>query len=103
MEDSLFKLMQDWMKVENVGVELLRKPFSENEKRAIDFLESITKIVEVHHQAGLFWKQGGILPNNRWLAFKQLDQLDQKLSKKSTTKRKVPGYSWRKLGKIMNC
>ncbi|XP_075241658.1 uncharacterized protein LOC142336633 [Convolutriloba macropyga] len=81
MDDSLFKLVQDWMKVENLGIASPRKALSENDKRAIEILESTTKIVDGHYQIGLLWKQGAFLPNNRCLALKQLDQLDQKLSK----------------------
>ena len=53
------------------------KLLSENDKRAIEILESTTKIVDGHYQIGLLWKQGAFLPNNKWLALKQLDQLDQ--------------------------
>ena len=81
MDDSLFKLVQDWMKVENLGIALPRKALAENDKRAIENLESTTKVVDGHYQIGPLWKQGAFLPNNRWLALKQLDQLDQKLSK----------------------
>ena len=88
MDDSLFKLVQDWMKVENLGIASPRKALSENDKRAIEILESTTKIVDGHYQIGLLWKQGAFLPNNRWLALKQLDQLDQKLSKNPILKEK---------------
>ena len=89
--------------MENLGIALPRKALSENDKRAIEVLESTTKIVDGHYQIGLLWKQGEFLPNNRWLALKQLDQLDQKLSKKFDTKGKVPGYSGRRLGKRIRC
>ena len=88
MDDSLFKLVQDWMKVENLGIVLPRKALSDNDKRAIEILESTTKIVDGHYQIGLLWKQGAFLPNNRWLALKQLDQLYQKLSKNPILKEK---------------
>ena len=76
-----FKLVQDWMKVENLGIASPRKALSENDKRAIEILESTTKIVDGHYQIGLLWKQGAVFPNKRWLALKQLDQLDQTFSK----------------------
>ena len=76
MDNSLFKLVQDWMKVENLGIASTRKALSEKDKRAIDILEATTKIVDGHYQIGLLWKQGAFLRNNRWLAFKQLEQLD---------------------------
>ena len=81
MDNSLFKLVQNWMKMKNLGIALPPKTLSENKKRAIEILESTTKIVDGHYQIGLLWKQGAFLPNNRWLPLKQLDQLDQKLSK----------------------
>ena len=87
---ALFKLVQDWMKVENLGIASPRKALSENDKRAIEILESTTKIVDDHYQIGLLWKQGAFLPNNRWLALKQLDHLDRKLSKNPILKEKYP-------------
>ena len=88
MDDSLFKLVQDWMKLENLGIASPRKALSENDKRAIEILESTTKTVDGHYQISLLWKQGAFLPNNRWLALKQLDQLDQKFSKNPILKEK---------------
>ncbi|XP_075253227.1 uncharacterized protein LOC142345029 [Convolutriloba macropyga] len=88
MDYSLFKLVQNWMKEENLGIASPRKALSENDKRAIEILESTTKIVDGHYQIGLLWKEGAFLPNNRWLALKQLDQLDQKLSKNPILKEK---------------
>ena len=88
MDDSPFKLVQDWMRVENLGIASPRKALSENDKRAIEILESTTKIVDGHYQIGLLWKQGAVLPNNKWLALKQLDQLDNKLSKNPPLKEK---------------
>ena len=38
--------------------------------------------VDGHHQIDFTWKQDAFLPNNnKWLALKQLDQIDQKFSK----------------------
>ena len=79
--DNTFQIVKNWMKLENLGIASPRKAWSENDKRAIESLESTTKIVGGHYQIGFLWKQGVFLPNNRWLALKQLDQLNQKLSK----------------------
>ena len=76
------------MKMESLGIASSRKALSEIDKRAIEILESTTKIVDGHYQIGLLWKQGAFLPNNRWLALKQLEQLDQKLSKNPLLKEK---------------
>ena len=88
MDGSLFKLVQDWMKVEKLGIASPRKALSEIDERAIEILESTTKIVDGHYQRGLLWKQGAFLPNKRWLALKQFDQLDQKVSKNQLLKKK---------------
>ena len=88
INNSLFKLVQDWMKVENLGIASPRKALSKNDKTAIQILESTTKIVDCHYQIGLLWKQGAFLPNNRWLALKQLDKLYQKHSKNPLLKEK---------------
>ena len=87
-DESLLKLVQDWMKVGNLGIASPRKALSENDKGVIENLVSTTKIVDGHYQIGLLCKKGAFLPNNRWLALKQLDQLDQKLSKNPLLKEK---------------
>ena len=74
--------------MENLVIASPRKALSEIDKRAIEILESTTKIVDGHYQIGLLWKQDAFLPNKRWLALKQLDQLDQKLSKNQLLKKK---------------
>ena len=84
MDDSRSKLVQDWMKVENLGIASSRRALSENDKRAIEVLG----IVDGHYQIGLLWKQGAFLSNKRWLALKQLDQLDQKFSQYPLLKEK---------------
>ena len=61
MIDSLFKSVQDWMRVENLGIALPRKILSENDERAIENIEFNTKIVDGHYQIGLLWKQGAFL------------------------------------------
>ncbi|XP_075257605.1 uncharacterized protein LOC142349743 [Convolutriloba macropyga] len=60
MDDSPFKLVQDWLKVENLGTASPQKALSENDKRAIETLESTTKIVDGHYQIGLLWKQDNV-------------------------------------------
>ena len=43
-------------------------------------MENTTQVIDGHYQVGLLWKENAKLPNNRWLAEKQLYQLNDKLS-----------------------
>ena len=61
---------------------------SKNDKRALDILENTTKLVNVHYEVGLLWKENADLPNNIWLAEKQLHQLNNKLSNNPELKQK---------------
>ena len=70
MDDSLFKLVQDWMKVENLGIASPQKTLSENDKGAIEILEFTTKIVDGHYQIGLLWKQRCISPEQQMVSIK---------------------------------
>ena len=83
------------MKVGNLAIASPRNALSENDGRAIEILESTAKIADGHYQRGLLWKQGAFLPNKRWLALKQLDQIDQKLSKNQA--RLLWKQTWKKL------
>ena len=55
---------------------------SKNDEKALQILESTTKFSDGHYEIGLLWKENANLPNNRWLAEKQLKQLNKKLSTK---------------------
>ena len=74
MDKSMFKLVSDWMKIGDLGIGSSKKAMSKNDKRALDILEITTKLVNGHYEAGLLWKENADLPNNRWLAEKQLHQ-----------------------------
>ena len=88
MDNSMFKLVSDWMKIENLGIASSKKAMSKSDKRALDNLENTTKLVNGHYEVGLLWKENADLPNNRWLAEKQLHQLNNKLSNNSELKQK---------------
>ena len=61
---------------------------SKNDKRALDIIESTTKLANGHYEVGLLWKENADLSNNRWLAEKQLYQLNKKLSNNPESKQK---------------
>ena len=77
MDNSMFRLVSDWMKIENLGIASSKKAMSKNDKRAPDILESTTKLVNGHYEVGFLWKENADLPNNRWLAEEQLYQLNK--------------------------
>ena len=81
MDEQMFEMVSDWMKIENLGIASPKKAMSKNEKRALEILENTTQLIDGHYQVGLLWKETAKLPNNRWLAEKQLYQLNDKLSK----------------------
>ena len=84
----MFKFLSDWMKIENLGIASSKKAMSKNDKRALDILENTTKLVNGHYEVGLLWKENADLPNNRWLAEKQLHQLNNKFSNNPELKQK---------------
>ena len=88
MGNSMFKLVSDWMKTENLGIASSKRAMSKNDKRALDILENTTKLVNGHYKVGLLWKENADLPNNRWLAEKQLHQFNNKLPNNSELKQK---------------
>ena len=88
MDNSMFNLVSDWMKIENLGIASSKKAMSKNNKRALDNLENTTKLVNGHYEVGLLWKENADLPNNRCLAEKQLHQLNNKLSNNPELKQK---------------
>ena len=88
MVNKMFKLFSDWKKIENLGIASSKRAMSKNDKRALDTLENTTKLVNGHYEVGLLWKENADLPNNRWLAEKQLHQLNNKLSNNPELKKK---------------
>ena len=70
------------MKIENYGISSSRRAMSKNDEKAVQILESTTNFSDGHYEIGLLWKENAKLPNNRWLAEKQLKQLNKKLSTK---------------------
>ena len=88
VDNSMFMLVSDWMKIENLGIASSKKAMSKNDKRALDILESTTKLVNGHYEVGLLWKENADLPNNRWLAETQLYQLNKQLSNNLELKQK---------------
>ena len=86
MDEQMFKMVSDWMKIKNLGIASPKKAMSKNDKRALEILENTTQPIDGHYQVGLFWKENGKLPSNRWLAEKQLYQLNDKLSKNQQLK-----------------
>ena len=63
------------MKIENYGIASMKKALSKNDEKALEILQSTTRVKDGHYKVGLLWKENAKLPNNRWLAEKQLKQL----------------------------
>ena len=84
MDEEMFKMVSDWMKIENLGIASPKEAMSKNDKRAFEILDNTKQLID--GQIGLLWKENAKLPNNRWLAEKQLYQLNDKLSKNAQLK-----------------
>ena len=69
--------------IEIYGIASKKKALSKNDGKALEILQSTTRFKDGHYQVGLLWKENAKLPNNRWLAEKQLKQLKAKLSTKT--------------------
>ena len=69
------------MKIENYGIASSTRAMSKNDENALQILESTTKFSDGDYEIDLLGKENANLPN-RWLAEKQLKQLNKKLSAK---------------------
>ena len=88
VDKRMFKLVSEWMQIEDLGIGSSKKAMSKNNKGALDILEITTKLVKGHYEVGLLWKENADLSNKRWLAEKQLNQLNNKLSTNRELKQK---------------
>ena len=88
LDNELFTKVQDWVKIENYGIASKKKALSKNDEKALEILQSTTRFKDGHYEVGLLWKENAKLPNNRWLAEKQLKQLKAKLSTKPVLREK---------------
>ena len=70
------------MKIENYGIASSKKAMSKNDEEALQIFESTTKLSDGHYEIGFLSKENANLPNNRWVAEKELKQLNKKLSSK---------------------
>ena len=86
MDEEMFKMVSDWMKMKNLGTASPKKAKSKNDKRALEILDNTTQLIDGHYQVGLLFKENAKLPNPRWLAEKQLYQLNNKLSRNTQLK-----------------
>ena len=65
MDNSLFKLVSDWMKIENLGIASSKRKMCTNDKRALDIIENTTKLVNVHYEVRLLWKENADQPDEK--------------------------------------
>ena len=86
LDDEHFHQVQNWMRLDNEGVSSTKKAFSANDRRAENILQSTTTKVGDRYQIGLLRKPNVDLPNNRWVAERQLRTLEQRLQKDPTLK-----------------
>ena len=81
-DDTLFRHVAEWMKMDAEGISTDQRSLSTDDKEALRILESsTTRLPNGHYEVGMLWKRGQQLPNNRWLAKKQLDSLLQRLKR----------------------
>ena len=74
-----FKQVRDWMILEKKqAFPLPEKP---SPRTTNELWKSWIYNRIGHYQTGLLWRENAKLPNNRWLAEKQVKQLDYKLNK----------------------
>ena len=88
LDEKLYQRVLNWMKIENTGIASLKRSHSKSDKRAIDILENSCTLVDGHYQIDLLWKEDTDLPNNRWLAEKQLNSLEFRLKSKPDLREK---------------
>ncbi|XP_063728597.1 uncharacterized protein LOC134856162 [Symsagittifera roscoffensis] len=88
LDEKLYQKVLNWMKIENTGIASSKRSHSKSDKRAIDILENSCTLVDGHYQIDLLWKEDTDLPNNRWLAEKQLNSLEFRLKSKPDLREK---------------
>ena len=86
--NKMFTKVQVWTKIRNYGTASKKKALSKNDEKALEILQSTTRFIVDHYKVGLLWKENAKMPNNNWLAEKQLKQLKTKLSKKPVLREK---------------
>ena len=76
-------LFQEWMHIDCSGISGGKKSLSAEDQQALSILKNTTnKLVDGHYEIGLLWKNHVSLPNNKWVAQKQLSSLEIKLARK---------------------
>ena len=68
MDEQMFKMISNWMKIENLGIASHKKAMSKIDKKSSEIQENTTQLIDGHYQVGFLWKENAKLPNNRWLA-----------------------------------
>ena len=80
--EALFQQVQEWMHIDCSGITSSKKSLSAEDQQALSILKKTTKLVDGHYEIGLLWKNHVSLPNNKWVAQKQLSPLEIKLARK---------------------
>ena len=80
--EALFQQVQEWMHIDCSGITSSKKSLSAEDQQALSILKKTTKLVDGHYEIGLLWKNHVSLPNNKWVAQKQLSSLEIKLARK---------------------
>ena len=80
--EALFQQVQEWMHIDCSGITISKKSLSAEDLQALSILKKTTKLVDEHYEIGLHWKNYVSLPNNKWVAQKQLSSLEIKLARK---------------------
>ena len=75
-------LVREWMHIDRSGITSSKKSLSAEDQQALSILKKTTKLVDGHYEIGLLWKNHVSLPNNKWVAQKQLSSLEIKLARK---------------------
>ncbi|XP_055622051.1 uncharacterized protein LOC129765665 [Toxorhynchites rutilus septentrionalis] len=80
-DDTLHKLVEDFIKMENLAADSTFKPESESDQRALQILQATTtRLNNGRFETGLLWKHDTVkFPNSYPMAVRRLECLERKL------------------------
>ena len=79
---ALFQQVKEWVHIDCSGISSGKNNLSAEGQHALFILKNTTELVDRYYEIVFLWENHVSLPNNRWVAQKQLSALEFKLARK---------------------